>query len=177
MADNESDDNVSIFSLCHSFEMFLPWCIFFFFLKKKKYVVSNNKDFRVIQPKEFLEAVSQFGGPESSDEGGARPLQTQHCQWFYFCVLPIKIGSDSEICTAKRHSSKTQPAFGTATCWRYLTKDKGRLYIWGLLCTACKHRSLTWLPVHSPSFHSPALQTALFIVERKQVRRHWSACL
>lgn len=122
---------------------------FFFSLKKKKkkYVVSNNKDFHVIQPKEFLEAVCQFGGPESSDEGGAWPLQTQHCQGFYFCVLPIKIGSNSEICTAKCRSSKMQPAFGTATCWRYLTKDKGRLYVWGLLCTACKHCSLTWLPV------------------------------
>lgn len=73
----------------------------------KKYIIFNTRVFPVIQPKEFLEAVCQFGGPKSSDEGVAWHSQIQHCQWFYFA---IKIGSDSEICTAKHCSSETEPA-------------------------------------------------------------------
>lgn len=98
VVDNESDDNVFIFSPCHSFEMLPP---------PKKYIIFNTRVFPVIQPKEFLEAVCQFGGPKSSDEGVAWHSQIQHCQWFYFA---IKIGSDSEICTAKHCSSETEPA-------------------------------------------------------------------
>lgn len=78
----------------------------------KKYITCSTKVFLVIQPKEFLEAVSQFGGPKSSDEGWAWHLKVQHCQWFCFT---IKIGSDSEICTAKHCSSETQPASSRQT--------------------------------------------------------------
>lgn len=71
VVDNESDDNVFIFSPCHSFEMLPP---------PKKYIIFNTRVFPVIQPKEFLEAVCQFGGPKSSDEGVAWHSQIQHCQ-------------------------------------------------------------------------------------------------
>lgn len=43
---------------------------------------------------------------------------------FLSFLLPIKVGSDSKIRTAKRRPSEAQPGLGRAPCWQFLTKDQ-----------------------------------------------------